>query len=152
MKLTLLAGLLCSFLLAPDATPAQSTDEQAVRALWRKFESAYNAGDAATIGSLFTPNADRINGRGPMVRGRAAIEQGYAQLLARRATDPSAAPFRPQITVRMLTPDVALVDGEWKSVRAGRDVAGRFVLVAIRTKAGWLFDAGRAWEYDPPSP
>jgi hypothetical protein len=45
-----------------------------------------------------------------------------------------------------------MVDGEWKTVRAGRDVAGRFVLLAVRTQAGWLFEAGRAWEFDPPSP
>ncbi len=130
----------------------QTSDVQAVHALWQKFERAYNAGDAATIGSLFTPTADRINGAGPLVSGRDSIHQGYAQLLARRAADPSAAPFRPRVTVRLIAADVAMVDGEWKTVRAGRDVAGRFVLLAVRTQAGWLFEAGRAWEFDPPSP
>jgi uncharacterized protein (TIGR02246 family) len=147
------AALLAFGVLAPATINAQTpADEQAVHALWQKFENAYNAGDAATIGSLFTPSADRINGAGPLINGRAAIRQGYAQLLARRAADSSAAPFRPEISVRLITPDVALVDGEWKSVRAGRAVAGRFVLVAVRTNGGWLFDAGRAWEYEPPSP
>ena len=147
------AALLAFALLSPAPIRAQSdTDVQTVRALWQKFETAYNSGDAATIASLFTPTADRINGSGPLVVGRASSQQGYAELLARRAADPAATPFRPQIAVRLITPDVALVDGEWKSVRAGRDVAGRFVLVAVKTAAGWLFDAGRAWEFDPPSP
>ncbi|HEX6065276.1 MAG TPA: SgcJ/EcaC family oxidoreductase [Longimicrobiales bacterium] len=151
--MTLRAALIALVLLFPVSIGAQTpTDVQAVRALWQKFETAYNAGDAATIGSLFTPTADRINGSGPLVTGRASIQQGYAQLLARRAADPAATPFRPQIAVRLITPDVALVDGEWRSVRAGRDVAGRFVLVAVKTAAGWLFDAGRAWEFDLPSP
>ena len=146
-------ALLALAVLAPATAHAQTAgDEQAVHALWQKFERAYNAGDAATIGSLFTPTADRINGSAPVVSGRDSIQKGYAQLLARRAADPSASPFRPRIAVRLITPDVALLDGEWRSVRGGREVAGRFVLVAIRTKAGWLFDAGRAWEYDPPSP
>jgi uncharacterized protein (TIGR02246 family) len=121
--------------------------EGEVRALWRQFEGAFNRNDAATIGRLFTNSADRVNNDGEWVRGGRAIQQSYAQMLARRANDASAEAFRPVISIRMLREDVALVDGEWKGKRAGKDHGGRFVMIAKKTAGTWLFDAGRAWDY-----
>ena len=138
--------------LTPLPALAQSPNphEPEVRALWQRFENAFNAGDAAAIGELFTDGADRVNGSGAWMRGRAAIQQQYGQMLQRRSADPSAQPFHPAITIRFVRDDVALVDGEWKGKRGGTDVGGRFILIAIRNSDRWLFNAGRAWDYPLP--
>lgn len=141
-------GGLLFLLFVPGTALAQTSEEAAVRTLWLRFEHAFNAGDAVTIGTLFTESADRINGSSTAVRGRSAIQSGYAAMLARRARDASAQPFRPRITVRLVSPDVALLDGEWKGARAGREIGGRFVMVAVKRNGMWLFDAGRAWEFE----
>ena len=118
-----------------------------VREMWQGFEPAYNAGDAATIASFFSEDADRINSAGARVRGRHAIEKDYAEMLAKRAADPGVQPFKPRVYIRFVQPDVALVDGEWAGQRDGKPVGGRFVLVAAKTAGRWKFEAARAWDY-----
>ncbi len=139
------------FAVSAPAAAQQTSDEQAVRALWQQFETAFNAGDTARIGSFFTPGADRISGAGAPVRGRAEIKRQYAAMLTRRAADGSTQPLRADITVRFVRPDVALVDATWGGRRAASSVAGRFVMVATKSDGRWLFDAGRAWDW-PTAP
>jgi uncharacterized protein (TIGR02246 family) len=148
------AGILLlsvAWLLPASVCAQSSADEAAVRALWQRFEVAFNAGDARTIGSLFTIDADRVNGTGAWVRGRSAIERQYGEMLKRRAADATSEAFHPTITVRMINKDVALVDGEWQGKRGGINTGGRFILIAIRNRDRWLFDAGRAWDYPLPN-
>ena len=56
MKFKLVLGLL---MLASPLAAQNANDERAVHALWQQFEDAFNTGDAAKIGTLFTPTADR---------------------------------------------------------------------------------------------
>ena len=125
-------------------------DEQALRTLWQQFETAFNAGDAAKVASFFTATADRISGTGAPVRGRAEIEQQYANMMARRRTDPASRPLRATITIRFVRADIALVDGYWTGERAGERVAGRFTLIAVQENGRWWIDAGRAWDFSLP--
>ncbi len=141
-------ALLWLLILAAPAYAQESADERALRGLWQQLETGLNAGDAKSIAATFAEDADRVSGAGPWVRGRAAIEKQYAQMIGGRAADPATEPLRADITVRFLKPDVALVDGRWRGRRGGRAVAGHFLLVATKRANGWLFDAGRAWDFD----
>jgi len=64
-------------------------------------------------------------------------------MLARRAADPSAVPFHAEIRVRLLTADVALLDGSWSGVPNGVTVRGLFTLTARKCDGQWLVVAGR---------
>ncbi len=145
MKLKLALGLM---LLAAPLAAQNAADERAVQALWQQFEAAFNAGDAAKIGTLFTPTADRISGSGAPMHGAQEIARQYGAMLVRRAADTSAVPLQAAIKVRFLRNDVALLDAEWNGRRATQPVAGRFTMIAVKNKGRWLFDAGRAWEFD----
>lgn len=136
------AGLLV--LATSCAAPADGlADERALHELWRRFERAFNAGDAKAAASLYAVDADRINSRGERVTGRAAIEKGYAALLARRQADPTSKPFHATMRVRLLSDGVGVLDGEWQGTRDGKLVRGQFTLMATRQAGTWLLAAGR---------
>lgn len=136
------AGLLL-FAASCVAPSDRASDEQALHELWRQFEQAFNAGDAKAAANLYAPDADRISSRGDRVSGRAAIEKGYAALLARRQADPTSKPFHATMQVRLLTDDVGILDGEWQGMRDGKPVRGQFTLMATRQDGVWRLAAGR---------
>jgi uncharacterized protein (TIGR02246 family) len=57
-------------------------DEKAIRDAGAAFVRAYNAGDARTIASLFTPDAEVIDEEGQAVQGQAAIAAHFAATFA----------------------------------------------------------------------
>ena len=118
-------------------------EEQALQELWQRFELAFAQGDAAQVASYYAIDADRIAASGVQVQGREQIQQGYAALLARRAKDPTSAPFHATMSIRFLRPDVALMDGRWTGVRSGAEVHGLFTLTATKDEGRWYIAAGR---------
>lgn len=134
---------LASACAGPPTAPTRAADEAALRALWGAFEQAFNAGDAQAVAAHYAPDADRIGTDGVREQGRAAIAAGYAELLSRRAADPTRAPFRADLAIRWLHPDVALLDGTWAGSRDGQPVRGQFTLAAVRRGDRWLLAAGR---------
>ena len=120
-----------------------AADERALHELWDEFERAFNAGDAIAAARLYAKDSDRIGSDGVKVSGREEIEKKYAAMLARRTADPSSKPFDAMIEVRLLHPDVALLDGSWRGVRAGKPVRGFFTLTATKQYGRWLIAAGR---------
>lgn len=57
---------------------AQSEEEKKIRELWDVFEQVYDEGDAAAVAMLYAEDADRIDIRGKIRRGRNEIEAHYA--------------------------------------------------------------------------
>jgi uncharacterized protein (TIGR02246 family) len=121
-------------------------EEKALRDLWNQFENAFNDGDARTVASLFSTDADRVTGTGEWVRGRADIRKQYEAMLAKRKADPTSQPLNAALSIRFLRSDVAILDGRWEGVRSGERVRGHFTLVATREKGRWWLAAGRAWD------
>ncbi|MFT6082194.1 MAG: hypothetical protein ACJAYX_004250 [Planctomycetota bacterium] len=119
------------------------SEERALQGLWAKFERAFNDGDAVAAAKLYATDSDRIGSNGVKVSGREAIEKKYGAMLERRAADPSSKPFHATIEVRLLRPDVALLDGSWSGARAGKPVRGFFTLTATKQQGRWLIAAGR---------
>lgn len=72
--------ILCSaFLIAlPCAVHAQAPPEWAQERL-SAWYAAFNAGDAAAVASLYAPEAVRLPPDGEPMRGRAAIEEAFAE-------------------------------------------------------------------------
>ena len=135
-------GLLAALVTSGCAVDPVS-EERALQDLWSEFERAFNAGDAAAAAKLYAPDSDRIGANGVKVSGREEIEKKYAAMLTRRAADPSSKPFHATIEVRLLHPHVALLDGSWRGVRAGKPVRGFFTLTATKQRGRWLIAAGR---------
>lgn len=128
---------------ALDREVVRANDERALHELWRRFEQAFNDGDAEAAARLYAPDADRISSSGELVTGRDEIHKRYAAMLARRKADPTSVPFHAEIRVRLLTADVALLDGSWSGVRDGGTVRGFFTLTATKREGRWLIAAGR---------
>ena len=88
MKIRLLlalGGLAICFALQNFAQQSTTPDpqlRQALDALTKKTDEAYNDGDAASITSLYTEDAVLVTDTGP-IYGREAIEKHYADLFQR---------------------------------------------------------------------
>jgi len=137
-----ITGLLLSA-CAVDPQGSSAEDERDLRALWRSFEQAFNAGDAEAVANFYAPDADRIGADGELVVGRDKILTRYEATLARRRADPTTVPFHAEIRVRLLSREVALLDGFWSGVRDGGVIRGHFTLTAKKLAGRWLIAAGR---------
>ncbi|MFT4511842.1 MAG: hypothetical protein ACI89X_001048 [Planctomycetota bacterium] len=135
--------VLLAVLVTSGCAVRPAIEERALQDLWSEFERAFNAGDAPAAAKLYAKDSDRIGSNGVKVSGREEIEKKYAAMLGRRAADPSSKPFHATIEVRLLRPDVALLDGSWSGMRAGKSVRGLFTLTATKQRGRWLIAAGR---------
>jgi SnoaL-like protein len=75
-----LVGLAIGFALPTFAQPTNTPDPQLGRqyvTLLKKFDEAFNKGDAAALAALYTEDAVLVTDTGP-VHGREAIEKHYA--------------------------------------------------------------------------
>jgi uncharacterized protein (TIGR02246 family) len=91
----------------PPASPA--ADEAAVRDIVRRYTQARELSDPKAIEALFTADADQYTSSGEWRRGMAQLVKGMLETSARN-------PGTREITiaaVRFVSPDVAIVDGEY---------------------------------------
>src|SRR5438876_933955 len=83
--LFLTAGPVAAQVATPGRTPAQSApvgDERGVRETFAAYLKAFQTHDAAAVAGLFTEDAALIDAEGNSTRGRAAIQQQYAESFA----------------------------------------------------------------------
>ena len=130
--------LICLFCLALGAIasaqspPAKPSDEAAVRDVVRRYTEARELSDPKAIEALFTADADQYTTSGEWRRGMSQLVKGMLDTSARN-------PGTRAITiaaVRFLTPDVAIVDGEY---RTGTDA--RLIWTTLTVKRD-----GRGWK------
>jgi len=122
--------------------PATSADDdgaarQAIAEAGRQFSAAYVAGDTATIGRLYTPDAILLP-PGAEIRGRAAITGYFAPSPNRRQL--AHAMVSEELVVRGAT---AIDVGRWSSTWERGDeepqtAADRYLIV-------WVRDADGVW-------
>lgn len=92
--------------------PAVATgDEAAVRDIVQRYTQAREANDPKAIEALFTADADQYTSAGEWRRGLPAVVKG---MLATSASNPGIRAIAVQ-AVRFVTPDVAIVDGEYRT-------------------------------------
>ena len=126
--------LLC--LLFAGSARAQSpvvnaSDEAAVRDIVRRYTEARELSDPKAIEALFTADADQFTSSGDWRRGLPQLVKGMLETSARN-------PGMRAITiaaVRFVSPDVAVVDGEY---RTGTDARQLWTtLIVKRDPRGW---------------
>lgn len=128
----------------PGVAVAQGTQaaEGAIREHIAAHVAAINQRDAATLAMLFTPDADEVITDRPRAIGRDAIRAAAQRdLLAW----PPARRFALDVTrVRMLTPDIAIVDTS-ATFSEGPVRSNRGTHVVVRREGKWFTTALRVY-------
>lgn len=91
-----------------EEVPAVEPERKAIEAVVAEFVRAFNAGDASAVAALFTEGA-RIETEGsPVIEGRAAIQQAFAD---RFASEPGRTIVVKTDHLRLLGADAAIEEG-----------------------------------------
>lgn len=129
-------------------TQSSAADEAAVRAVEAAYDSAWNAGDLASILRLLTDGVVIINPYGETMNGRAEVERSFAALFEGVA---KGSRHSSQIrAVHFVTPDVALVDADAVISDFGpgpEPVRHAFTDVLVRDDDGWRIAHVRAYVF-----
>jgi uncharacterized protein (TIGR02246 family) len=136
-------GLVLSAVFGPQlfAAPAPVRDEEAVNAVVRAFEEAWNRHDMDSLANLFADDADFVNVRGRRL-GRAAIKEAHVASHTRIFKNSHL--VIGETSVRFLKPDVAVARSRWDltghTTPAGQAAPPRkgFVTnVLVKSKGKW---------------
>jgi uncharacterized protein (TIGR02246 family) len=121
-------------------------DERALRALADAYARSYNAGDARTLATLFTEDAEMIDENGQKLRGSPMIETVFGSMFRQR---PRTVLTLTPISLRFLGPDVAQEEGQ-TIVKVGEEGPATRHYTAIAVKQGnrWRYSSFRE-EPDP---
>jgi uncharacterized protein (TIGR02246 family) len=90
-------------------------DERALQSIAQAYARAYDAGDARSLASLFTDDAEMIDENGERLRGRPMIESVFGAMFKER---PGAKITITPASLRFIGPDVAQEEGR-TDVRLG---------------------------------
>ena len=149
MKLGITSTLIAvTAMMVSRSTPASQqtvgSEEAAIRAVWARFEEAFNRGDAKTIASIYSVNGDRINQQGELASGRDAIERQYRKQLDDWKAEFGTRRFHADLAIRFVRPDVAIVDGRLDSLTTATSaIVAHFTVIAEKQSGNWLIAAGR---------
>jgi uncharacterized protein (TIGR02246 family) len=140
---------LCGHSFAQEKRPDPAVAaEQAVRKGVEAYIAAFNKGDAPAVAALFTEDAEYINDRDEVVRGRPAIEK---QVGAFFQANPGAKVAIDVQSVRLVSPDVAVEHGAVQVTLADGAVSvGEYTAVNVRREGKWRIASLR--ETVPPPP
>jgi uncharacterized protein (TIGR02246 family) len=146
------------FLVAPLATQAQRgnpADEQAIRNIEKKWETAWNHHDVATMVRLFAPGADVINLAGQWFQGRDAFAKSLESLHAAKVKE--SLWQTEQTHIDFVRPEIAIVHVYFNS-RGEKNPDGSplpprrgiFTRVEVKSNGEWLIIASQATKIVPP--
>ena len=122
---------------AAQSRPANTADEAAVRDVVRRYSQARELNDPKAIEALFTEGADQYTTSGDWRRGVPQLVKG---MLATSASNPGRRTIN-IAAVRFITPDVAIVDGEYLT---GNDARPLWTTIIVqRVASGWRISAIR---------
>jgi uncharacterized protein (TIGR02246 family) len=132
------------FLLFAAATMSSATpssDDEAIRSVIQRYVDVRNHFDEGALRELFTPDADQLVSSGEWRRGLENLVQGAAASSKKENGQSSVVVEH----VRLLGPDVALVDGRYETSAVGasspRKMWSTFVL--LRLDGRWRIAAIR---------
>jgi len=146
---TMLAVLAAVAAMPVQAAPPTAEQRQALEALASRADAAWNARDAATMGSYYTADGSiKLSGMASPVEGRAAIQAYFERAFAQRQGD-----MRHVTMLRkadMVAPNVVYTDSdvrvEMRKPDGGYSLVRAFEnnSVAIREGGVWKLHALRA--------
>jgi uncharacterized protein (TIGR02246 family) len=122
-----------------------TTDEAAIRDLFRQLLDDWGRGDGDAYGSRFTEDADYVAFDGSHTRGQRAIAASHQQLFDKYLNKGTRLTGRIE-SVRFLSPDTALVHAVGGTVMRGKtrpspERDSIQTLVAVRRDGQWRFAA-----------
>jgi uncharacterized protein (TIGR02246 family) len=118
-------------------TPAPSTDTAPIDEIRGKFQTAYNAGDAAGIAALYAEDAVTQPDQRPEIRGRANIEKDLQQTFSQMSFNLQITPGETEIVG-----DIAHEHGTYtmtitpKAGGAPMPVNGKYLIILRRQADG----------------
>jgi len=120
----------------------------AVRRQTAEFAAAFNKGDAKTTAAFWMTDGEFIGPDGHTLRGRRAIEKGYAAFFKK---NPKASLELHPESVRLFGHHAALEEGTLKLRLPGEKHAGesRYSILHVREDDGWQMASVREWVPDP---
>jgi uncharacterized protein (TIGR02246 family) len=128
---------------AAAARAERGNDQKAIAGLVAAFSKAFNGGDAAAAAATFAGDALVVDEHGERTEGRTAIR---AQLAASFADNPGSTIAIKVDSLRFLSPDTALEEGQTTITPAGpggEPEITRFTVVYIKKNGQWLQSAVR---------
>ncbi|HEY4309264.1 MAG TPA: nuclear transport factor 2 family protein [Pirellulales bacterium] len=129
----------------PQATAARvSSDEAAVRSAATAYRQALDKKDVDAVTAYWTPDADYVDQLGRVYKIHAGL--ALAKKLSQEAFHLAhLAPQTETLTVRFVTPDVAIEDGSFERIGslAGPAPQGRYTAVWVKREGRWLIDGVR---------
>jgi uncharacterized protein (TIGR02246 family) len=151
-----LAVLAAGWLIAQDppkagadrqaASTARPQDEKAVRAASQAFAKAFEMGDAKSVASLFTEEAEYRDEEGEPVRGRHALAKAYEGFFAKRKQIKAESKTD---AIRFLGTDTAVEEGTFTvTAGGGPPHASRFSALHVRENGRWLIALLKEWSDD----
>ena len=153
--LSMITAVALSACAAAEAPPAHETaaDSAAVRELATKYQTAWNAGDAAAIGSLVTDNYFATESSGLAITGRAGVEAQEKTEIEARKGMAMTLELTPGTTAFM-SATTASSTGTWtlKGAPAGSGPdKGSYLVVSVKGADGqWRMQNALAAAYVPP--
>ena len=129
---------------APDE-PARKADQEAVRAAVKDFIKAFEKGDAKGLTALFTEEGEYVANDGATLRGRAAMEDGYAQFFKK---NPDMKLEVNVDSIRFVSKDNGVLEGAARSYKAGKPgdpTTSRISGLYVRENGQWRLALLREW-------
>jgi uncharacterized protein (TIGR02246 family) len=123
--------------------PDQTTDDDA-----RKYEEAYNKGDAKTLAGFYSDDVDYIDQDGAVVKGRDAMQKLLADNFVQ---NPGAKLAITTEEVKQLTPDVKVTRGI-ATVTPANGAAETTRYTAVRVRKGDHWEISQLNEREAPAP
>jgi uncharacterized protein (TIGR02246 family) len=157
LGLGLAAVLAVGGFVAAVRSPADGAEEKAAKndklgegKRAQEFIAAFNKGDARAVAAFWTKDATYVDQAGQEHKGRAAIRKLYEKVFAARKGAKLAMHV---ISVKQLTPDVALHDGvtEVTPADGGPPTSARFFAVLVKKNGEWYLQSVRDSVPHPPS-
>jgi uncharacterized protein (TIGR02246 family) len=124
-------------------------DRQAIHRAAQAFVRAFNEGDAKAVAALWTEQAEYVDERGAVLRGRAAIEKEYAELF--KAHPKARIDVRPQ-SVHFPTPNTAIEEGVLTLTAPGAElpITTAYRAIQVREDGQWRIAFSQEWGADQP--
>jgi uncharacterized protein (TIGR02246 family) len=121
---------------APAVLSDSGPDIEAIRKTGQDFEAAYSARNAEALANLYTADGEIVDLEGNVVRGRAAIAQGFRKIFDEQ---PNGKMTITITSIRLVAPEVAVEDGTTRTVPASNQppIYGRYVAVHAKQDGQW---------------
>lgn len=130
--------------VAPTERPA---DQDAVRKALDGFVAAFQKGDAKALAANWTTEGEYVSDDGTTLRGRAALEKGYAEFFTKSPDHKLEVEVE---KVRFPSRDTAIVEGHFKvsKTKGGEFAASKCSFLYTREDGNWLIAIVREWPGD----